>query len=155
MFLTHTVGNGSPRDRLLCRNGGVSLLCSYLFCKAHLWGWNSRSVQTSYDLNPDWLSKGTSTMESPGKDSPVRTGYHRLEVQKTTWDVPDKYTSLRSIGSGAYGTVWWVYPGMGAPPRLHWRGRCRTVNVSCWQNMIYIFVYFTPIIPHAYHVLCS
>ncbi|KAF3860025.1 hypothetical protein F7725_000280 [Dissostichus mawsoni] len=51
------------------------------------------------------MSKGTSTMESQGKDSPVRTGYHRLEVQKTTWDVPDKYTSLRSIGSGAYGTV--------------------------------------------------
>ncbi|KAI9531265.1 hypothetical protein NQZ68_000763 [Dissostichus eleginoides] len=44
-------------------------------------------------------------MESQGKDAPVRTGYHRLEVQKTTWDVPDKYTSLRSIGSGAYGTV--------------------------------------------------
>ncbi|XP_010792589.1 mitogen-activated protein kinase 14A [Notothenia coriiceps] len=44
-------------------------------------------------------------MASPGKNSPVRTGYHRLEVQKTTWDVPDKYTSLRSIGSGAYGTV--------------------------------------------------
>ncbi|GLD45674.1 mitogen-activated protein kinase 12-like protein [Lates japonicus] len=44
-------------------------------------------------------------MESPLKDSPVRAGFHRLEVQKTTWDVPERYTTLRSIGSGAYGTV--------------------------------------------------
>uniref|UniRef100_A0A3B5ALA2 mitogen-activated protein kinase n=1 Tax=Stegastes partitus TaxID=144197 RepID=A0A3B5ALA2_9TELE len=44
-------------------------------------------------------------MESPVKDSPVRPGFHRLEIQKTTWDVPERYTTLRSIGSGAYGTV--------------------------------------------------
>ncbi|XP_030277908.1 mitogen-activated protein kinase 14A [Sparus aurata] len=44
-------------------------------------------------------------MEAPGKDCPVRAGYHRLEVQKTTWDVPERYTALRAIGSGAYGTV--------------------------------------------------
>ncbi|XP_031142298.1 STKc_p38 domain-containing protein isoform X1 [Sander lucioperca] len=44
-------------------------------------------------------------MESPMKTSPVRPGYHRLEVQKTTWDVPERYTALKSIGSGAYGTV--------------------------------------------------
>uniref|UniRef100_A0A3B4XCX0 mitogen-activated protein kinase n=1 Tax=Seriola lalandi dorsalis TaxID=1841481 RepID=A0A3B4XCX0_SERLL len=44
-------------------------------------------------------------MESPVKDSPVRPGFHRLEVQKTTWDIPERYTMLRSIGSGAYGTV--------------------------------------------------
>uniref|UniRef100_A0A8C6Q8E3 mitogen-activated protein kinase n=1 Tax=Nothobranchius furzeri TaxID=105023 RepID=A0A8C6Q8E3_NOTFU len=36
------------------------------------------------------------------KDKP---GYHRLEIQKTTWDVPERYTTLRAIGSGAYGTV--------------------------------------------------
>lgn len=44
-------------------------------------------------------------MDSPVKDSPVRPGFHRLEVQKTTWDVPERYATLRSIGSGAYGTV--------------------------------------------------
>ncbi|XP_049922208.1 STKc_p38 domain-containing protein isoform X1 [Epinephelus moara] len=44
-------------------------------------------------------------MESPVRDSPFRAGFHRLEVQKTTWDVPERYTALRSIGSGAYGTV--------------------------------------------------
>uniref|UniRef100_A0A8C6Q8F1 mitogen-activated protein kinase n=1 Tax=Nothobranchius furzeri TaxID=105023 RepID=A0A8C6Q8F1_NOTFU len=38
-------------------------------------------------------------------NSPVRPGYHRLEIQKTTWDVPERYTTLRAIGSGAYGTV--------------------------------------------------
>ncbi|KAJ8265538.1 hypothetical protein COCON_G00146370 [Conger conger] len=36
---------------------------------------------------------------------PVKTGFHRLEVQKTTWDVPERYTTLKSVGSGAYGTV--------------------------------------------------
>ncbi|XP_022049461.2 STKc_p38 domain-containing protein [Acanthochromis polyacanthus] len=44
-------------------------------------------------------------MQSPVKDIPVRPGFHRLEIQKTTWDVPERYTTLRSIGSGAYGTV--------------------------------------------------
>ncbi|XP_013875318.1 mitogen-activated protein kinase 12 [Austrofundulus limnaeus] len=44
-------------------------------------------------------------MQSPMKDSPVRPGYHRLEIQKTTWDVPDRYVTLKPIGSGAYGTV--------------------------------------------------
>uniref|UniRef100_W5LD12 mitogen-activated protein kinase n=2 Tax=Astyanax mexicanus TaxID=7994 RepID=W5LD12_ASTMX len=37
--------------------------------------------------------------------SPLKAGFHRLDIQKTTWDVPDRYTSLNSIGSGAYGTV--------------------------------------------------
>lgn len=44
-------------------------------------------------------------MESPVKNSPVKPGYYRVEVQKTTWDVPDRYTQLHSVGSGAYGTV--------------------------------------------------
>ncbi|KAM3617404.1 uncharacterized protein V6R79_005694 [Siganus canaliculatus] len=44
-------------------------------------------------------------MESPVKQSPVRPGFHSVEVQKTTWDIPERYTTLRAIGSGAYGTV--------------------------------------------------
>lgn len=45
-------------------------------------------------------------MQSPLKDSPVRPGFHREEIQKTTWDVPQRYAALQAIGSGAYGTVW-------------------------------------------------
>ncbi|KAI7793910.1 STKc_p38 domain-containing protein [Triplophysa rosa] len=37
--------------------------------------------------------------------SPLKAGFQRLEIQKTTWDVPDRYTSLKPVGSGAYGTV--------------------------------------------------
>ncbi|TRY96517.1 hypothetical protein DNTS_029426 [Danionella cerebrum] len=37
--------------------------------------------------------------------SPLKAGFHRLEIQKTTWDVPDRYTALKPVGSGAYGTV--------------------------------------------------
>ncbi|XP_041860935.1 STKc_p38 domain-containing protein [Melanotaenia boesemani] len=44
-------------------------------------------------------------MQSPVKDSPVRPGFHRQEIQKTTWDVPERYTALNPVGSGAYGTV--------------------------------------------------
>ncbi|KAM7410854.1 hypothetical protein PAMA_021017 [Pampus argenteus] len=40
------------------------------------------------------------------KDCPaVRAGFQRVEVQKTTWEVPERYTALRAVGSGAYGTV--------------------------------------------------
>ncbi|XP_036388826.1 STKc_p38 domain-containing protein [Megalops cyprinoides] len=37
--------------------------------------------------------------------SPVKAGFHRLEIQNTTWDVPERYTTLKPVGSGAYGTV--------------------------------------------------
>ncbi|KAG9331118.1 hypothetical protein JZ751_019977 [Albula glossodonta] len=37
--------------------------------------------------------------------SPVKTGFHRLEIHKTTWEVPERYTTLKPVGSGAYGTV--------------------------------------------------
>uniref|UniRef100_A0A3P9N0Q6 mitogen-activated protein kinase n=1 Tax=Poecilia reticulata TaxID=8081 RepID=A0A3P9N0Q6_POERE len=44
-------------------------------------------------------------MQSPVRNSPVRPGFHRVEVQKTTWDVTERYTTLLAVGSGAYGTV--------------------------------------------------
>ncbi|XP_014838522.1 PREDICTED: mitogen-activated protein kinase 14A-like [Poecilia mexicana] len=44
-------------------------------------------------------------MQSPVRNSPVRPGFHRVEVQKTTWDVPERYMTLLAVGSGAYGTV--------------------------------------------------
>uniref|UniRef100_A0A667X0I3 mitogen-activated protein kinase n=1 Tax=Myripristis murdjan TaxID=586833 RepID=A0A667X0I3_9TELE len=34
-----------------------------------------------------------------------KAGFNRIEIQKTTWDVPERYTALRAVGSGAYGTV--------------------------------------------------
>ncbi|XP_061910628.1 STKc_p38 domain-containing protein isoform X1 [Entelurus aequoreus] len=39
------------------------------------------------------------------RDSPARPGFQRVEVHKTTWDVPQRYTTLWAVGSGAYGTV--------------------------------------------------
>ncbi|KAM6924933.1 mitogen-activated protein kinase 14A [Xenentodon cancila] len=44
-------------------------------------------------------------MQSPLRESPVRPGFHRQEIQKTTWDVPNRYATLVAVGSGAYGTV--------------------------------------------------
>lgn len=37
--------------------------------------------------------------------SRVRPGYCRQEVNKTIWEVPDRYSELTQVGTGAYGTV--------------------------------------------------
>lgn len=69
--------------------------------RPHLSGRNRARGQTARsDL------KSRAAMQSPVRNSPVRPGYHRVEVQKTTWDVPERYATLLAIGSGAYGTVW-------------------------------------------------
>ncbi|XP_078021406.1 mitogen-activated protein kinase 12b isoform X2 [Epinephelus lanceolatus] len=34
-----------------------------------------------------------------------RTGYYRQEVNRTVWEVPERYRDLKQIGTGAYGTV--------------------------------------------------
>lgn len=35
-----------------------------------------------------------------------RPGYYRQDVNKTIWEVPERYKDLRPVGTGAYGTVW-------------------------------------------------
>uniref|UniRef100_A0A3P8SWG5 mitogen-activated protein kinase n=1 Tax=Amphiprion percula TaxID=161767 RepID=A0A3P8SWG5_AMPPE len=35
----------------------------------------------------------------------VRPGYYRQEVNKTSWEVPERYRDLKQVGTGAYGTV--------------------------------------------------
>ncbi|XP_056455154.1 mitogen-activated protein kinase 12 isoform X2 [Gadus chalcogrammus] len=37
--------------------------------------------------------------------SRVRPGYCRQDVNKTTWEVPERYRDLKQVGTGAYGTV--------------------------------------------------
>uniref|UniRef100_A0A8C6TDX1 mitogen-activated protein kinase n=1 Tax=Neogobius melanostomus TaxID=47308 RepID=A0A8C6TDX1_9GOBI len=34
-----------------------------------------------------------------------RTGFYRQEVNRTAWEVPERYRELKQIGTGAYGTV--------------------------------------------------
>ncbi|XP_061767900.1 mitogen-activated protein kinase 12-like [Nerophis ophidion] len=34
-----------------------------------------------------------------------RTGFYRQEVNRTVWEVPERYRDLRQVGTGAYGTV--------------------------------------------------
>lgn len=34
--------------------------------------------------------------------------FHKVEVNKTVWDVPVRYQFLTAVGSGAYGQVWYV-----------------------------------------------
>jgi len=35
----------------------------------------------------------------------MREGYHRVELNKTVWEVADRYVNLTPVGSGAYGQV--------------------------------------------------
>ncbi|XP_062860723.1 mitogen-activated protein kinase 12b [Trichomycterus rosablanca] len=35
----------------------------------------------------------------------TRTGFYRQEINKTIWDVPERYRELLQVGTGAYGTV--------------------------------------------------
>ncbi|KAK6320014.1 mitogen-activated protein kinase 12 [Coregonus clupeaformis] len=37
--------------------------------------------------------------------SRTRPGYCRQDVNKTTWEVPERYRELKQVGTGAYGTV--------------------------------------------------
>lgn len=36
----------------------------------------------------------------------IRPGYYRQDVNKTSWEVPERYRELKQVGTGAYGTVW-------------------------------------------------
>ena len=36
----------------------------------------------------------------------LKPGYYRLELNKTLWEIPSRYTNLRPKGHGAYGSVW-------------------------------------------------
>lgn len=36
--------------------------------------------------------------------------FHTVELNKTEWEVPKRYSMLSPVGSGAYGQVWWVAP---------------------------------------------
>ncbi|KAG1937002.1 mitogen-activated protein kinase 12 [Pimephales promelas] len=38
-----------------------------------------------------------------------RPGYYRQEVNKTAWEVPERYKDLKQVGTGAYGTVCYAF----------------------------------------------
>lgn len=37
-----------------------------------------------------------------------RPTFYRQELNKTIWEVPERYQDLSPVGSGAYGSVWYV-----------------------------------------------
>uniref|UniRef100_A0A673KN92 mitogen-activated protein kinase n=1 Tax=Sinocyclocheilus rhinocerous TaxID=307959 RepID=A0A673KN92_9TELE len=38
-----------------------------------------------------------------------RPGYYRQEVNKTCWEVPERYRDMKQVGTGAYGTVCYAF----------------------------------------------
>jgi hypothetical protein len=51
--------------------------------------------------------------------------FYKVEINRTEWEVPQRYQMLTPVGSGAYGQVWWV--------TLHFLKR------------VEVFVYFDPL----------
>ena len=54
------------------------------------------------------LSGGKSGEMAEAVEKPIRAGYYRVELFKTVWEVPVRYQEITAIGTGAYGTVWYV-----------------------------------------------
>lgn len=46
--------------------------------------------------------------EAAGMSQKERPTFYRQELNKTVWEVPERYQNLSPVGSGAYGSVWWV-----------------------------------------------
>lgn len=42
------------------------------------------------------------------KKGELKSGFVRVELNKTVWEVPEKYQHLQPVGSGAYGQVRFV-----------------------------------------------
>ena len=36
----------------------------------------------------------------------LKPGYYVVELNKTVWELPERYQDLRAIGIGAFGSVW-------------------------------------------------
>lgn len=53
-------------------------------------------------------SSRCSAVCSAGMSHEERPNFYRQEVNKTIWEVPERYQNLSPVGSGAYGSVWWV-----------------------------------------------
>uniref|UniRef100_A0A8C7M155 mitogen-activated protein kinase n=1 Tax=Oncorhynchus mykiss TaxID=8022 RepID=A0A8C7M155_ONCMY len=51
------------------------------------------------------LGSGCAVIGSSKMSSRTRPGYCRQDVNKTTWEVPERYRDLKQVGTGAYGTV--------------------------------------------------
>ena len=53
----------------------------------------------------------------------MKTGFYSVELNKTVWEVPERYINLTPVGSGAYGQV-----GTGASLKLFGVTRDPTVQ---------------------------
>lgn len=51
-------------------------------------------------------------MATPSSSSsslkPLKTGFYRVDLFKAVWEVPVHYIDIATIGTGAYGTVWYA-----------------------------------------------
>ena len=36
----------------------------------------------------------------------IKPNFHRIEINHTNWEVPERYQDLMALGVGAFGSVW-------------------------------------------------
>merc|ERR1712156_1387902 len=48
---------------------------------------------------------GGSHLGPRSRRTTMKSGFHSVELNKTVWEVPERYVNLTAIGSGAYGQV--------------------------------------------------
>ncbi|XP_059968056.1 mitogen-activated protein kinase 11 isoform X3 [Mesoplodon densirostris] len=65
-----------------------------------------------------------------------RAGFYRQELNKTVWEVPQRLQGLRPVGSGAYGSVWYLVTTlMGAD--LNNIVKCQALSDEHVQFLVY------------------
>ena len=43
-----------------------------------------------------------------GASGGAAPGFHKIELLRTTWEMPVNYQDPQPLGVGAYGQVWWA-----------------------------------------------
>ena len=52
------------------------------------------------------VNRFTEQCKMADKGKSLKASFYRVELNKTDWEVPNRYQNLSPVGSGAYGQVW-------------------------------------------------
>jgi len=89
-------------------------------------------IMTSTEPAPVTITAPTST------GSKVPTNYQKLELNKTEWLIPLRYSGATPVGSGAYGQVWLVNSVIAC--------RIKYFYVFWGNNLNFIYVFFVQLL---------
>lgn len=72
------------------------------------------------------------------------TKFYKAEINRTEWEVPERYQSLTPVGSGAYGQVWWVINHLiiAAKSNIYLKNNGKFTCAIFERKKIHTFIYF-------------